>query len=147
VIGKPYSETDPYAKRFYELVRANPGVLRYEGALADRAKVAQAYREARGFVLLSSMESLSLSALEGAACGCPLLLSDLPWARTTFKEGASYCPISPTETTARALRAFSDSAPSLKPPPKPMTWLEVGRGIKGIYEVLVAPGRTSERFS
>ncbi len=134
VIGKPYSETDAYAKRFYELARAHPAVLRYEGPIADRAQIAQAYREARGFVLLSAMESLSLSALEAAACGCPLLLSDLPWARTSFKQDAIYCPIGPVDMTARALRSFYDAAPGVKPASKPMSWRDVGRQIKSIYE-------------
>ena len=52
------------------------------------------YREARGFVLLSAMESLSLSALEAAACECPLFLSDLPWARsscTTSRARPTWC--------------------------------------------------------
>ena len=38
------------------------------------------------------MESLSLSALEAAACGCPVLLSDLPWARTVFGQSALVLP-------------------------------------------------------
>src|SRR5882724_3695031 len=76
IIGKAYSESDQYAQRFFELARQNPKLVRYEGAIADRAKLAQVYREARGFVLLSTMESLSLSSFEAAACECPLLLSD-----------------------------------------------------------------------
>jgi glycosyltransferase involved in cell wall biosynthesis len=80
IIGKPYSDSDPYACRFFELARQQPKFIRFEGAIQDRARLAAAYRESRGFVLLSAMESLSLSALEAAACECPLLLSDLPWA-------------------------------------------------------------------
>jgi glycosyltransferase involved in cell wall biosynthesis len=140
VVGKPYSDTDLYADRFREVLRAHPAALRYEGPVTERSRMAEIYREARGFVLLSTMESLSLSALEAAACGCPLLLSDLPWARTSFKQDARYCPIASTSRTAQALRMFYDAAPSLKPPPKPMTWLDVGRQIKGIYEGRLAQG-------
>ncbi len=86
VIGKAYADADSYAQKFFSLARQHPQFIRHEGAISDRARLAQIYREARGFVLLSSMESLSLSALEAAACGCPLLLSDLPWARSTFRE-------------------------------------------------------------
>ena len=85
VIGKPYSDVGclraTVSSRF---AKAHPGTLRYEGPIQDRARLAQVYREARGFVLLSAMESLSLSALEAAACECPLLLSRLPWATTRF---------------------------------------------------------------
>jgi len=137
IIGKPYSESDAYARRFSALARAHPRTLRYEGPIQDRAMLAQVYREARGFVLLSAMESLSLSALEAAACECPLLLSRLPWATTVFHQSACYCPITPSAVqTARFLRQFYDAAPGLKPPPRPLTWLEVGQQLKRIYETL-----------
>jgi glycosyltransferase involved in cell wall biosynthesis len=139
VIGKPYSANDPYAKRIDELVQRHSSILRYEGPVSDRMKLAQIYREARGFVLLSVMESLSLSALEAAACECPLLLSDLPWARASFGEHACYCPIGSTGATAEVLRKFYDAAPGLKPPPRPMGWLDVAQQLKNIYSSLLAP--------
>jgi len=40
IVGKPYSETDPYATRFHEVVRAHSAVLRYEGPVTDRSKMA-----------------------------------------------------------------------------------------------------------
>lgn len=141
IIGKPYSESDAYAQRFLALARNHPQVVRYEGAISERARLAEIYREARGLVLLSTMESLSLSALEAAACECPLLLSDLPWARTTFKEDAAYCPITSPAGTAPVLRRFYDAAPSLKPPPKPPTWIDVARQLKAVYEGLFKTSR------
>jgi glycosyltransferase involved in cell wall biosynthesis len=137
VIGKAYSESDPYAQRFFALSRQHPQIVRYEGALSDRSQLAGIYREARGFVLPSTMESLSLSALEAAACDCPLLLADLPWARSTFGEHARYCPITSPVRTAEYLRTFYDQAPSLKPPPKPLTWLAVALQLKEIYQRLL----------
>ena len=77
IIGKPYAESDLYAQRFLAVARQNSPIIRYEGAVSDRAQLAGIYREARGFVLLSTKESLSLSALEAAACECPLLPSSL----------------------------------------------------------------------
>lgn len=142
IIGKPYSESDPYAARFLQLARQHPTIIRFEGPIDDRARIAAVYREARGFVLLSAMESLSLSALEAAACECPMLLSDLPWARTVFKESVSYCPISnDTARTASILRRFYDAAPSLKPPPKPLTWLDVARQLQTVYQSLLKTSR------
>jgi glycosyltransferase involved in cell wall biosynthesis len=137
IIGKPYSDADPYAQRFCNLARQNPKFVRYEGPIEDRATLAQVYREARGFVLLSSYESLSLSALEAAACQCPLLLSDLPWARSVFKEGASYCRIGSQAETAASLRRFYDAAPTLKLPEKPMTWTQVAEQLAGIYRSIL----------
>jgi hypothetical protein len=88
------------------------------------------------------MESMSLSALEAAACECPLLLSDLPWARTVFGQSVCYCPVTRSAArTAAFLRQFYDAAPGLKPPPKPLTWLEVGQQLKRLYETLLSTSR------
>jgi glycosyltransferase involved in cell wall biosynthesis len=137
IIGKPYSDSDPHARRFLELVRQQPQWLRYEGAIEDREKLADVYRAARGFVLVSAYESLSLSALEAAACECPLLLSDLPWARTSFGDNASYCPVASPSAMAPHLKRFYDAAPNLKCPPKPLTWLEVAKQLEKIYQSLL----------
>lgn len=138
VIGRPYKEGDEYSKAFLAIARETPALVRYEGAIPDRAKLAVIYREARGFVLLSTMESLSLSALEAAACECPLLLSDLPWARGTFGDAARFCPVNvPDAQSAQALRRFYDEAPKLAPPPKPATWIEVARQFAAVYESLL----------
>jgi glycosyltransferase involved in cell wall biosynthesis len=142
VVGKAYSESDPYAQRFFELSKRHPEVVRYEGPIGDRTKLAQVYREARGFVLLSSMESLSLSSFEAAACECPLLLSDLPWARTAFGASVSYCPVtSAVGRTAKTLRAFYDAAPTQSPPPRPAPWVEIGQRLKALYEGLLKTSR------
>jgi glycosyltransferase involved in cell wall biosynthesis len=133
IIGRPYSEGDTYSRAFEEFQKRHGDLVRYEGAVRDRAVVARIYREARGFVLLSTMESLSLSALEAAACECPLLLSDLPWARSTFGENASYTlPID----EVRNLKLFYDSAPSLPRAPMPLRWTDVARQIESIYRKL-----------
>jgi len=138
IIGRAYSETDEYTRRFVEYARQNARLVRYEGPISDRERLARIYREARGFVLLSQWESLSLSALEAAACRCPLLLSDLPWAHDAFKGHASYCPVgSSLPASAAVLRRFYEAAPNLEPPAPPMSWREVARQIAGIYESLL----------
>lgn len=142
VIGKPFSENDGYYLEFRRLQAAHPEVLRYEGPIVERARLAQVYREARGFVLLSRWESLSISALEATACECPLLLSDLPWARTVFGEAATYCPITNSATTtAASLRSFYDAAPQLPSPPKPLSWPDVAGKLKILYESLASTSR------
>ena len=141
ILGRPYSDADPYAQKFFALVKKQPQILRYEGAIHERARLARIYREARGFVLLSAMETRSLSAEEAAACECPLLLSDLPWARSTFGDAVKFCPVTKSiETTARVLRDFYDAAPLLKPPPKPASWAEVARQFKSVYERVLNAG-------
>lgn len=139
VIGKPFSETEPYYQKFVRLCEEHPAVLRYDGGVDGRDALARIYREARGFVLLSQWESLSISALEAAACESPLLLSDLGWARSVFAEHARYCSISNSRAeTARRLREFYDAAPRLTPPLKPLTWPQVAQRLRAIYEKLLA---------
>jgi len=141
IIGKAYAENDPYAQQFFSLAKQHSQIIRYEGAISDRVRLAKIYREAHGFVLLSTMETRSLSAEEAAACECPLLLSDLPWARSTFGEYARYCPIDSVRQTAVHLKDFYQQAPTLKPPLKPLTWLEVAGQLKNIYERLLSTSR------
>ncbi len=134
-IGKPYGQGDAYSERFLALVRRHPDLLRFDGPVEDRGRLATIYREARGFVLLSARESLSLSALEAAACECPLLLSDLPWAKLTFGQDAWYAPAGGSAAkTAAVVRKFYDAAPTLRPPAPPMTWSGVAARLKTIYE-------------
>jgi len=71
IIGKAYSDEEAYAKSFFALAKQHPEYVRYEGPIGDRAKLAAIYRAARGFALLSTMETRSLSAEEAAACECP----------------------------------------------------------------------------
>jgi glycosyltransferase involved in cell wall biosynthesis len=141
IIGKAYAETDPYARQFYTLAKQHPQLICTDSPpMSDRAGLAKIYRAARGFVLLSAMETRSLAAEEAAACECPLLLSDLQWARTTFENSATYCPLTKSaEITANALRKFYDAAPNLPLPPKPPTWNEIGRQLKTIYEQVLNP--------
>jgi len=134
-VGRAYSDSDAYARLFTSFVRSHPELLRYEGEVADRASLARVYRQARGFVLLSRWETLSLAALEAAACGCPLLLSDLPWAKSAFGTGAALCPAEASVVVMAAhLRAFYDHAPEQPAPAKPAGWEEVGRMLKTVYE-------------
>ncbi len=145
VVGKPYSESDPYFCEFRELVDSNRNFVRFEGPIQERGELAKVYREARGFVLWSSSESLSLSALEAAACKCPLLLSELPWATSVFGVNARYCPISySSERAAEVLRAFYDAAPQVAPPPSPCTWEDVARQLVAVYTAILQPARNGK---
>jgi glycosyltransferase involved in cell wall biosynthesis len=139
VIGKAYADDDPYALKFFKLASENPKFVRYEGSINNRAELAKIYRSARGFVLLSTIETQSLSSFEAAACECPLLLSDLPWARSSFVAGVEFCPITCSlEKTASCLRKFYTSAPQLVCPPKPPTWVEIAHQFKSAYDKILS---------
>ena len=138
VIGEPYSKEDPYYLKFLSVIKSSKGVLRYEGGVSDRAGMASIYQGALGFVLLSSMESLSLSALEAAAGGCPLLLAELPWARASFGSKATYSPLGSREEEARKLKEFYHGIEKVPRPPVPCRWGDVGKQLYRIYEGLLA---------
>jgi glycosyltransferase involved in cell wall biosynthesis len=138
IIGEPYSKDDPYYLKFMEVVHGSNGLLRYEGGIRDRGEMAKFYQEAPGFVLLSSMESLSLSALEAAAGNCPLLLADLPWARSTFAEGATYCRLGSREQESSILKDFYKRIDKAPRAPLPCRWSEVGAQLRQIYGSLLA---------
>jgi glycosyltransferase involved in cell wall biosynthesis len=140
-IGRPFDEKLDYAQRFRALVRQHPKTLRYEGPITNRAALASAYRQARGFVMVSRWETLSLAVLEAAASGCPLLLSDQPWARSVFGDHPAYCPVASPQRTAPVLRRFYDAAPSRPAPPRPKSWAEVAQQLRGIYEAVLRNSR------
>jgi len=133
VVGKPYSENDPYFVRFLETIQASQQIVEYIGPIQRPEELAAYLHEARGFVLPSTMETQSLAALEAAAAELPLLLSDLPWAHATFANGATYLPICSGAPFADRLRRFFDRAPNLPAPPKPPTWIEVAEKLISIY--------------
>jgi glycosyltransferase involved in cell wall biosynthesis len=136
IYGMPYGENDPYYKLFLRAVAKAPDLVSYKGPITDRAQLAHIYQTARGFVLLSSMETRSLSAEEAAAAGCPLLLSDLPWARSTFGDSATYCPVGDSKAIAETLSDFCARADSLPKPTLPCRWAEVAEQLLAIYRTL-----------
>ena len=133
VIGKPYTDSDPYFLRFLETVRTSQGIVEYLGAIRESEQLARRLQEARGFVLPSTMETQSLAALEAAAAGLPLLLTGLPWAQVTFGNGATYLPQCSGTLFAEHLKRFLERAPHLPAPPKPPTWEDVADKLIGIY--------------
>jgi hypothetical protein len=113
--------------------------MRPPGGVSDRMELAKIYRTARGSVLLSNMETRSLSAEEAVASECPLLLSDLPWAHSMFEGHARFCPVSKdTAVTSAALKSFYEAAPKLSAPPLPATWREVAFQFKDVYAKVLA---------
>jgi glycosyltransferase involved in cell wall biosynthesis len=139
IIGKPYSERDPYYDQFIKICQANPSYVDFTGPISDREELARAYSKARGFVLLSRFESLSISAGEAAAAGCPLLLTDLPWARTAFGEHAVYCPLTASlEQTGQILKSFSQNIATQPKPPPQLRWTDVANQLAKIYSAATA---------
>ena len=138
IIGEPYSKEDPYFIKFLSVVGKSKGVVKYEGGVSERAKMAKIYQSVAGFVLLSAMETRSLSAEEAAAGGCLLFLADLPWAKSSFGKMATYSPLSSKEEEARSLKSFYQGIEKAPKPPLPCRWKDVGKQLLGIYKGLLA---------
>ena len=138
IIGEPYSKKDRYYEKFLAVVQAAGEMVRYEGGISSREKMASIYQNAAGFVLLSSMESLSLSALEAAAGGCSLLLADLPWARFSFGSQATYSRLGSKEEEAENLKRFYHGIDEAPKPDEPCRWGDVGKQLCRIYKGLLA---------
>lgn len=133
IVGEPYSQSDPYFQRFLETVGTSQGVVEYLGPIYAPQDLASRLQEARGFVLPSTMETQSLAALEAAAAGLPLLLSDLPWAHVTFGNKATYLPLAKGTLFADNLKRFFETAHSLPLPLPPPTWKEVATILVRVY--------------
>lgn len=133
--GRPYSETDEYFKRFIKAVEKNKQYVRYEGDFSDRGELAKMYGRARGFALPSTQETLSLSSLEASAAGCPLWLTNLPWATTTFKDQATYCPdTSNPEVLAESLKSFYDNIEKAPRDFPVLSWKGVAERLRDLYQ-------------
>ena len=87
-----------------------PGRLEPGGAMLRSALAG-----ARAFALPSWCEGTSLAALEAAAAGLPLVLSDLPGERDSFGALAEYCdPGDPASIAAAVMRA-AERGPAPEP--------------------------------
>ena len=136
-VGKPYSESDAYWLRLKQLA-AHSEFVRHQPHVQDRQALLQTLRNARGFVLLTKYENWCIAADEAAGCGLPLLLPDQNWARERFAATARFFTGATPSENARILRQFFDECPQLPRPPKPLSWLAVGRQLADIYRSQLA---------
>ncbi len=143
VVGKAYGESDPYSSRFRNVVAESNGIVEHIPHVDGREKLAEMLAGSRGFVLLSTCETVSQSALEAAACGCPLLLSDQDWARVAFANHAHYCPYNLSMAKmATRLRAFYDACPTLQQTFPAGSWIEKRSILKPVLTRLVENSRS-----
>jgi glycosyltransferase involved in cell wall biosynthesis len=121
-------------------------VKRHEHVASEGEMVAL-LRAARGFVLKSRFENWCLAAHEAAACGLPLLLPDLRWARERFGNSVSYFPKTAGGGDAKALRAFYDQSLKLPPPQARLfSWREVAERLREVYARLLPASSAPATF-
>lgn len=108
-VGRPYCEDDPYFQAFLKEIKSP--WTQYEGFVSLEEKQSL-YRRARGFVLMSEMESGCYAVYEAAAAGLPQLLPRIPWAEQVYSDipGIRFTSIHREADVAQALRAFYPQA-------------------------------------
>jgi glycosyltransferase involved in cell wall biosynthesis len=132
-LGAPYSENDLYYKKFLQAVKEAGPFAEYLGVASSIEELISEYKKARGLVLLSKTEGLSLAVLEASAVGLPALLSRKPWAVKEYGEDATYADIENMSNEATAIRRFwenTTTAPLIKGIP---SWQDVAKRLKDIY--------------
>jgi glycosyltransferase involved in cell wall biosynthesis len=136
-LGKPYALDNPYFLEFQKLV--DNKTVRWPGFVSTEEKH-RYLRGARGFVLLSQMESGSIAVYEAAAAGLPLLLSDLPWANKVYQQarGTAFVSLKPAGRIAPVLRAFHAQARRQPGTTFPLlTWRQVAERYVELYRKLL----------
>ena len=134
IVGKPYGSADDYFDQFQELA-ARSRFVDHVPHITNQAELAALYRKSRGFVLLSTMETISQSAIEAAACQTPLLLSDMDWAHRSFGDNAQYCRLTNNVAeTAGVIKKFHAQAESLRPSWTPPSWLEARADLPSVLQ-------------
>ena len=137
IVGKTYGEQDAYGDNFSRIVKQSQGIVKHIPHVDSREALANMLAQSRGFVLLSTMETVSQSALEAAACGCPMLLSDLDWARVAFGDNALYCnPDSKMIHMANKLKIFYATCSSCSQNFKAGSWSEQRSCLRNILQKL-----------
>ena len=131
-VGKPFAEGDSYWEQFRQLV--DNQYVRHQPHVASEAEMIGLLQQARGFVLKSRFENWSLAAHEAVACGLPLLLPDLPWARERFGSQASYFPGTGSRPGGSGPARLLPAKPHLPPPKVRLySWREVAEILRDAY--------------
>jgi glycosyltransferase involved in cell wall biosynthesis len=138
-VGKPYGLSGPYWEKFAALI--DNRWVRYHPHVENSIELIKLYHGARGSVVMSRYENWCLAAHEATACGLPLLLAPLKWARERFGTEAHYFSGHAKEDI-RILRQFYEQARTLPAPNvKLPSWHDVGTRLNQIYADVVASSR------
>lgn len=130
-VGKPYSESSDYWRKFQALV--DDKHVKHVRHTDDLGELIELIRGARGYVLNSYYENWCLAAHEAIACGIPLLLPDQRWSRERFGDQAWYFP-STTQGKIDRLAGFYQQSPDLPVPDvKLYSWVDVAEQLKDLY--------------
>jgi glycosyltransferase involved in cell wall biosynthesis len=138
-VGKPFAEGDPYWTEFRAMIDGHR--VLHQPHIDDPAAMVALLQRARGAVLMSRFENWSFTIHEAAACGLPVLLPPLKWARERFGAQAHYFTANETRDAA-ILREFYERCPSLPAPKiRLYSWTEVAQQLRAVYQEVLSTSR------
>ncbi len=116
-----------------------PGQVQYLGPMPhDSELLRSAYQACSAFCLPSTLETPGLAALEAAAQGRPLALTEVGSTREYFGETAAYLNPESSESIAQAIEQALQKSPeqqaALAAIGKQYTWPSVVQKLKALYE-------------
>lgn len=145
LIGRRQAREPVYADQVVRRLDRAPRAAWLGELPHDSTLLASAFAAAKVLALPSLTEAQPLAALQAAAAGANLVLSDLPYLRDTFGSDAWYCnPRSPASIRRAVLDAYATprGARYTAKPNWLLTWTDVALRLRDIYaEVLARRGR------
>lgn len=86
-----------------------PETMKYLGYVSD-GQLRALYENAMGFIYPSTYEGFGLPPLEAMACGCPVIVSDIPPLKEVCGEAALYCnPDEPADIAQKMVQLSEDT--------------------------------------
>jgi glycosyltransferase involved in cell wall biosynthesis len=146
LVGPALTGEAEYARAVEDEIANNPMVRWVKGLPPASPQLASAYRRAAVFALPSYNEEQPISALEAAASGMPLVLSDRPYARQDCYAGALAPDPKSVDAIAAALRRALDRPDKHRPPASAIADCRrpiVGRAYANAYRALLGQKRST----
>lgn len=140
IVGHPLAGEQYYADELKKIIRESNLIKWIPGLPAHSPALLAAYRGSIGFVLISDNETQPISALEAAAMGKPLLLSDRHWARQSFYRGAILVNPDSQKQIRNGLRLIHSHPNQFRVPYlelKPCQRSNVGKAYANLYAELI----------
>jgi glycosyltransferase involved in cell wall biosynthesis len=131
--GPAWDKNSEYFKEFSKEMTG--GSSRYLGFVSEEEKI-ELLKKAKGFVLLSEGESGCIALYEAAAYGLPILISDMPWAKSyTSPTNLFWTNLRNKKELQTSLKSFYENTQkSPEPSFEILTWKEIAGKYADVYK-------------